>query len=162
MSKKAEEKKKAFTLFPKCVQLVQHLQHIETEELNKNTSHHLDLQWICNYSYLAKREGKTYFLERKHLKLKQDNCGMETLQKPFANKEVPAWSENQQQRLEVKETPLVMTHVQGMSVLSSTTLDWPGTVVLTLFTVWYQLLGCYHPSIHVKKKKANRILLLPS
>lgn len=35
MSKKAEEKKKAFTLFPKCVQLVQHLQHIETEELNK-------------------------------------------------------------------------------------------------------------------------------
>lgn len=55
-----------------------------------------------------------------------------------------------------------MTHVQGMSVLSSTTLDWPGTVVLTLFTVWYQLLGCYHPSIHVNKKEANRILLLPS
>lgn len=48
-----------------------------------------------------------------------------------------------------------MTHVQGMSVLSSTTLDWPGTIVLTLFTVWYQLLGCYHPSIHVKKKRSQ-------
>lgn len=29
-----------------------------------------------------------YFLEREHLKLKEDNCGMETRQKPFAYKRV--------------------------------------------------------------------------
>lgn len=44
------------------------------------------------------------------------------------------------------------TCVLGMSVLSSTMLDWPGFVVLTFFMVWYWLLGCYHSSIHVKKR----------
>lgn len=53
------------------------------------------------------------------------------------------------------------TCVLGMSVLSSTTLDWPGFVVLTFFSVWYWLLGCYHSSIHVKKE-ANNFFLLPS
>lgn len=53
------------------------------------------------------------------------------------------------------------TRVLGMSVLSGTTLDWPGFVVLTFFTVWYWLLGCYHPSIHVKKEATN-FFLLPS
>lgn len=52
-----EEQKKIFHFISKCVQFAQHLQHIVTEELNKNISHHLDLPCICNYSHLAKRKG---------------------------------------------------------------------------------------------------------
>lgn len=83
-----EEQKKKSHFISKCVQLAHHLQHIVTEELNKNTSHHLDLQCVCNYSHLAGKKGRqnVYFLEREHLKLKQDSCGMETRQKPFAYK----------------------------------------------------------------------------
>lgn len=40
-----------FNFISKCVQLPQHLQHIVTEELNKNTSHYLDPPCICNYSH---------------------------------------------------------------------------------------------------------------
>lgn len=54
-----KEEQKTFHFISKCVQLAQHLQHIVTEELNKNISHHLDLLCVCNYSRLAKRKGKT-------------------------------------------------------------------------------------------------------
>lgn len=47
------------------------------------------------------------------------------------------------------------TRVLGMSVLSSTTLDWPGFVVLTFFTVWYRLL--VHPS-HPCQKRSQQLL----
>lgn len=69
----------------KCVQLAQHLQHIVTEELNKIICYNLDPSCICNYSHLKERQNM-YFLEREHLKLKQDNWRMETRQKQFTYK----------------------------------------------------------------------------
>lgn len=51
--------------------------------------------------------------------------------------------------------------VLGMSVLGGTALDWPGSVVLTFFTIWYKLLGCCHPSVHIEKEAIN-FFLLPS
>lgn len=77
-----EQTKNPFHFISKCVQLAQHLQHIVTEELNKNISYNLDLSCICNYSHLKERQNM-YLLERQHLKLKQDNCGMETGQEQF-------------------------------------------------------------------------------
>lgn len=69
------------------MQLPQHLQHIVTEELNKNTSHYLGSSMYLQLQPLIGKERQNmYFLEREHLKLKQDNCGKEIWQKPFAYK----------------------------------------------------------------------------
>lgn len=33
--------------------------------------------------------------------------------------------------------------------------------MLAFFTIWYKLLGCWHPSVHIKKEATN-FFLLPS
>lgn len=93
-----------------------------------------------------------YFLERKHLKLKQDSCGMETLQKPFANKKSlymirkpAAVFESERNTLGHDTHPRCVCPQQYHSGLARLCCAY-------LFTVWYQLLGCRRPSVHVKKR----------